>query len=69
MLYSVSGHPPYPEMDWKSIDGIIYPVVISLVTILIFYVLEFVNYKKLMKYNKKNSVILNILNKKKYILS
>jgi hypothetical protein len=69
MVYSVSGYPPYPSMDWKSFEGIILPVGISFTTIIVFFLLEFINYKKLMKANKKNSIILNILNKKKYILS
>lgn len=58
MVYSVAGYPPYPNMDWKSFEGIILPVSMCLTTIGVFKALEYLNYKKLMSTNRKNSVIL-----------
>lgn len=64
MGYSISGFPPYPNMNWDSWRGTLIPILILALTIVLFFLLEVITKKKLKWVGgEQNERILDILGK------
>ena len=64
MGFSISGYPPYPNMNWDSWRGTLIPILILFLTIVLFFLLEVITKRKLKWIGgDQNLKILSILGK------
>jgi len=47
MWYSINGYSPFSSIDWSSFEGTLYPILVLALSIVIWFLLEFLNRKKL----------------------